>query len=77
MPVPAGPIANVTVARRIASTNRFCPTVLGATDVPRAVRSVSPSTSLGRILAVPSSPSAHASPPLISSIVWPTEESES
>jgi hypothetical protein len=63
------------VELRIASTNRFCPIVLGATDVPRAVRSVSPRTSLGLSPEAPSSPSS--SPPLISSIVCPTEESDS
>src|SRR3954449_13354857 len=34
-PVPAGPIPNVTVERRIASTNCFCVTVFGAIFFPR------------------------------------------
>ena len=54
--MPAGPIAKVTVELLIASTNRFCPTVFGATDVPRAVSNVSPRTSLGLIVAVPPPP---------------------
>ena len=63
MPVPAGPIANVTVPLRIASTYRFCPRVFGAIPRPRPVRNTSPSTCVGV-----------ASSPLISSIDRPTEE---
>ncbi len=66
MPVPAGPIAKVTVALRIASTYLFCPSVFGAMPRPRPVSSMSPRTSEGL-----------ASSPLISSIVWPTEEAVS
>ena len=46
--MPAGPIANVTVLDRIASTNRFWPIVFGVMPLPRAVSSRSPSTSEGR-----------------------------
>ena len=35
LPVPAGPIPNVTVHARIASTYAFCVTVFGAIFLPR------------------------------------------
>src|SRR5919106_1739007 len=66
LPFPAGPTANVTVALRIASTYCFCPSVFGATPLPRPVRSRSPSTCVGR-----------ASSPLMSSIERPTDDAVS
>src|SRR6266540_169436 len=56
-------MANVSVARRIASTYCFCPRVFGEMPRPRPVRSTSPSTSVGLAWF-----------PLMSSIDRPTED---
>src|SRR6266508_3162566 len=56
-------MAKVSVARRISSTNNFCPRVFGEMPRPRPVRSTPPSTSVGL-----------ASFPLMSSIDRPTAD---
>ena len=45
LPVPAGPIPNVTVAARIASTYRFWFTVFGVMFLPRWRQTMSSKTS--------------------------------
>ena len=63
MPVPAGPMPNVTVERRIASTYSFCVTVFGAIFLPRCRQTTASKTSRTSWPA--------SSVPSTASTVWP------